>query len=327
MIRPLLRIALLSCVSSLMLTSPAWTATVELDTPTLASPDPAASSFVHLDVTAGASGAPNGFTIQWMTQAQFDANGSAWPADETDPRIKSALFFGFPSLNTVDGTSSFMLGPDAVAGIEIGDIFDETGVSSASRDELNQGTMFVFRVKANGDPGDPTGGTGLTAGSGLLPGSQYSTTHYASTKAPPASTDCVFTQGYWKNHPTAWPVGSVKLGNVIYSKAQLLLIFNTPAAGNGLISLAHQLIAAKLNILSGAVAPPVTLAAIASADAMIGLLVIPPIGAGFLAPGTTSNLTDTIEAFNAEEGKGTIPCSSVSTHVHTWGDLKSMYRY
>ena len=76
MIRPL-RISLLTCVSCLMLTSPAWPAAVELDTPTLASPDPAASSFVHLNVTAGTSGAPNGFTIEWMSQAQFDANGSA----------------------------------------------------------------------------------------------------------------------------------------------------------------------------------------------------------------------------------------------------------
>jgi len=326
MSRPL-RLAILACASYLMLAHPASTAPVELDAPVLASPDPAASSFVHLDVTAGASGAPNGFTIQWMTQAQFDAMGGAWPADPADPRIKSALYFGFPSLNTVDGTTSFLLGPDATADIEIGDIFDETGVSATNRDELTQGTVFVFRVKANGDEGDPTGGMGLTADSGLLPPSAFSNTHYASTKAPPVSTDCVFTQGYWKNHPTAWPVGSVKLGNVIYSKAQLLLIFNTPAAGNGILSLAHQLIAAKLNIASGATAPAVTLAAIAAADAMIGNLVIPPIGTGFLSPATTSHLTDTIESFNAEEGKGTIPCQgTTATRVHTWGDLKSLYR-
>jgi hypothetical protein len=324
MTRPL-RIAILACASFLILTRTASSAAVQLDAPTLSSPDPLASSFVHLDVAAGASGAPNGFTIEWMTQVQFDANSGAWP-DETDPRVKTAMFYGFPSLNTVDGTTTFMLGPDAIADIEVGDIFDETGVMAQNRDELSQGTMFVFRVRANGD-GDPTGGMGLTAGSGLLPSSDYSTTHYASTKAPPASTDCVFTQGYWKNHPTAWPVGSVKLGNVIYSKAQLLLIFNTPAAGNGLISLAHQLTAAKLNIASGAVAPAVTLAAIAAADAMIGNLVIPPIGSGYLSPSTTSNLNDTIESFNAEEGKGTIPCQgTVATHVHTWGDLKSLYR-
>jgi hypothetical protein len=324
MIRPL-RIALLACASILMLARTASSAAVQLDAPTLSSPNPLASSFVHLDVAAGASGAPNGFTIEWMTQAQYDANGGAWP-DETDPRVKTAMYFGFPSLNTVDGTTTFMLGPDALADIEIGDIFDETGVMSQTRDELSQGTLFVFRVKANGD-GDPTGGMGLASGAGLVPSSDYSTTQYASTKAPPASADCVFTQGYWKNHPTAWPVGSVKLGNVIYTKAQLLLIFTTPAAGNGLISLAHQLTAAKLNIASGAVAPAVTLAAVAAADAMIGNLVIPPIGSGYLSPSTTSNLNDTLESFNAEEGKGTIPCQgTVATHVHTWGDLKSLYR-
>jgi hypothetical protein len=325
MTRPL-RIALLACVSYLMLAHSASTAPVALDAPALANPDPLASSVVHLDVTAGASGAPNGFTVEWMTQAQYDANGGTWPA-EGDPRIKWALFFGFPSLNTVDGTTSFMLGPDAVADIEIGDIFDETGVASTNRDELSQGTMFVFRVKANGDGGDPTGGMGLTAGAGLIDPSKYSATHYASTKAPPASTDCVFTQGYWKNHPEAWPVSSVKLGNVIYSQAQLLSIFNTPAAGNGLISLAHQLCAAKLNIASGAVAPAVTLAAVAAADAMIGSLVIPPVGSGFLSPATTSNLNDILEAFNAEEGKGTIPCTGVvEAKARTWGELKSMYR-
>ena len=325
MTRPL-RIALLGCMSYLMLAHSASTAPVALDAPALATPDPLASSFVHLDVTAGASGAPNGFTIEWMTQAQYDANGGTWPA-EGDPRIKWALFFGFPSLNTVDGTTSFMLGPDAVADIEIGDIFDETGVASTNRDELSQGTMFVFRVKANGDGGDPTGGMGLTAGAGLIDPSSYSATHYASTKAPPATTDCVFTQGYWKNHPVAWPVSSVKLGNVIYTQAQLLSIFNTPAAGNGLISLAHQLCAVKLNIASGAVAPAVTLAAVAAADAMIGSLVIPPVGSGFLSPATTSNLNDILEAFNAEEGKGTIPCTGVvEAKARTWGELKSMYR-
>ena len=328
MTRPL-RLTLLACVSYLTLAHPASTAPVALDPPTLASPDPLASSFVHLDVTAGASGAPNGFTIEWMTQAQYDANGGAWPADPTDPRIKSALFFGFPSLNTVDGTTTFMLGPDAIADIEIGDIFDETGVTATSRDELSQGTMFVFRVKANGDGGDPTGGMGFAPGSGsnLLDPSVYSATHYASTKAPPVTTDCVFTQGFWKNHPAAWPVSSLKLGNVIYTKQQVLDIFNTPANGNGLVSLAHQLAAAKLNVAMGAVPPAVTLAAIAAADAMIGSLQIPPTGNGYLSPATTSNLNDILEAFNSEEGKGTIPCNgSVPAKQRTWGELKSLYR-
>lgn len=33
--------------------------------------------------------------------------------------------------------------------------------------------------------------------------------------------------GYWKNHPEAWPVSSLKLGTVSYTKTQLLQILNT----------------------------------------------------------------------------------------------------
>lgn len=303
-----------------MLAPAASTAPVDLDPPTLASPDPLATSLVHLDVIAGPSGAPNGFTIEWMTQAQFDALGGAWPTDPADPAIKSAVYLGFPSLNTVDGTTTFMLGPNAVADIEVGDIFDETGVHSTNRSELSSGTRYVFRVKANGDEGDPTGG------SGMLPTSAYSTTHYASTKTPSTSTNCVYTQGYWKNHPAAWPVTSLKLGNVIYSKAQLLLIFDTPAAGNGLISLAHQLIAAKLNVAAGAVAPALVLAAITTTDALIGNLIVPPIGGGYLAPATTSHLNDDLEEFNSLEMTGTIRCQGTTpVKVKTWGELKSIY--
>src|SRR5262245_44270594 len=44
--------------------------------------------------------------------------------------------------------------------------------------------------------------------------------------------ECVFTQGYWKNHPDAWPVETLTLGTVTYTKDQLLSIFHTPVAGN-----------------------------------------------------------------------------------------------
>ena len=327
MTRPL-RIALLACVSYLLLAHSAMTATVELDPPTLASSTTEASSFVHLDVVAGASGAPSGFAIEWMTQAQFDALGGVWPADPASPLIRSAMFVGFPSLNTVEGTRTFMLGPGATADIEIGDIFDETGVLSSNRDELSQGTPYVFRVQAIGEEGDPTGGgIGLTAGTGLQPSSAFSETHYASTKPKPPTVDCVFTQGYWKNHGSAWPVSGVILGSVFYTKAQLLQIFGTPAAGNGIISLAHQLIAAKLNIASGAIAPASILAAIAAADAMIGTKIIPPIGSAFISPAVTSNLNDVLESFNAEEGTGNIKCQGQTPNeVHTWGQLKQLYR-
>lgn len=113
---------------------------------------------------------------------------------------------------------------------------------------------------------------------------------------------CTFTWGYWKTHAgtkrqaDAWPAGAtatgLTLGTVVYTKAQLLSIMNTPPAGNGLISLAHQLIAAKLNVYPG------TTADITAADLLIGALIVPPVGSGFLDPSVTSTLNDALTAFN-----------------------------
>ncbi|MDI6853495.1 MAG: hypothetical protein QME75_07835 [Deltaproteobacteria bacterium] len=58
---------------------------------------------------------------------------------------------------------------------------------------------------------------------------------------------CVLTQGFWKNHPEEWPVDSLEIGFVSYSKEDLINILKKPVKGNGLISLLHQFIAAKLN--------------------------------------------------------------------------------
>jgi cysteine-rich repeat protein len=106
--------------------------------------------------------------------------------------------------------------------------------------------------------------------------------------------DCTFTQGYWKNHPDAWPVSSLKLGTVTYTKAELIAILQTPVKGNGLIQLAHQLIAAKLNIAAGASDVDIKVT-IQAADALIGSLVV---GEAELPTSQTSALNDKLDAFN-----------------------------
>jgi cysteine-rich repeat protein len=113
-----------------------------------------------------------------------------------------------------------------------------------------------------------------------------------------ADDDCTLTQGYWKNHPDAWPVSSLKLGSVTYSKDELIAIFKTPVKGNGLISLAHQLIAAKLNIAAGASDVSIK-ASISAADSLIGSLVCPPKGDGKLSTSATSSLVGKLDAFNS----------------------------
>jgi hypothetical protein len=92
-------------------------------------------------------------------------------------------------------------------------------------------------------------------------------------------------------------VGNLTLGTVNYTEAQVLEILNQPAQGNGLVILAHQLIAAKLDIGNGADATDAA-QAIADANAMIGGLVIPPIGSGYLPSSQTSGLTETLTEYN-----------------------------
>jgi cysteine-rich repeat protein len=106
--------------------------------------------------------------------------------------------------------------------------------------------------------------------------------------------DCTLTQGYWKNHPGAWPVSSLKLGSVSYDKDELLAILKTPVKGNGLIQLAHQLIAAKLNIAAGADDASIEVS-ITAADALIGSLVV---GEDSLKTSATAELTGKLDAYN-----------------------------
>jgi len=87
------------------------------------------------------------------------------------------------------------------------------------------------------------------------------------------------------------------LGAVSYSESQLLQILNRPAQGNGLVILAHQLIAAKLNIANGA-DPTAVQQFVNNADNMVGGLIVPPIGNGYLSPSQTSELTDTLTEYN-----------------------------
>ena len=58
------------------------------------------------------------------------------------------------------------------------------------------------------------------------------------------------TPGYWKNHPEAWPVSSITIGGVAYSKADAIKIMSGPD-GNKLVTMFRSLVAAKLNVLMG----------------------------------------------------------------------------
>jgi hypothetical protein len=272
--------------------------------------DPVSSdrSSITVQVTAGSSGAPAGFELQWMTRADYNAHGQTWPTNAGDPAILSCLFTGQPTLTRGGGATTYQLPSNTGIYVDLGNLFDETGVDTYYTSELTPGTEYVLRSRA--------------LASGSNPASQFSLTLFTSTQAP--GVGCVLTQGFWKTHPEDWPVSSLTLGTVVYTQAQLLDILNTPAQGNGLIFLAHQLIAAKLNIAAGADGSSVA-TTIADADALIDGLVIPPIGSGFIDPADASGLTETLDQFN--NGNLGVPhCTPVAAELKTWSQIKSSYR-
>lgn len=303
-------------LAALALTAFAATAfaDVTLDPPNVTIVDQS-REWITLRVVAGPSGLPGGFSVWWMKTSDYNLYGGWMSGGYGNGYVDGADFTGAASLFTVDG-SEFVLGPGQEAEVRVGYLYDETGAAGSHLTELPEGTGFTFHAYALGAPGYVASSFGAT----LQGGTSVRTTN-----------DCTFTQGFWKNHPEAWTrVTSMVLGTVTYTNAQLQAILGQPANGNGLVSLAHQLIAAQLNILLGASAPPSVVTAINQANALIGGLIIPPItGAGFLDPSVTDPITNILDQFNSGQiGPGHCPDSGgiVPATPTTWGRIKTLYR-
>ena len=264
---------------------------------------------IDVRVCAGESGASAGFSIQWETLADYNLYG--W-SSENAPSYRCASLSGVPGC-----ASKYSLAANACVTVNIGNnLFDDCGASATcGPTELECGTTYIFRAFAHNIPG------------GLKASDKSGTTQCTTFDC--GSEGCTYTQGYWKTHgPEGCATGNntnqwfdkitdpanpahitnLTLGTVSYTDLQLCSILNTPAAGNGLLSLAHQLIAAKLNIANGS--SPVSIqSSIDAADALIGGLDIPPVGSGFLAPSATSALTTALTNYN-EGATGPGHCSN-----------------
>ena len=278
---------------------------VALDAPAVVVGQPGHSK-IPVALAAGASGMPYGFTVWWMDAATFDSHGRQWPA-AVEPGMGFASFTGKPTLNTFGGVyDTFRLGAHQNITVEIGDLADETGVEG-TLGELRYDELYYLCVFANDASGNP--------------GSPLSSTLAVRTTNP---RNCTFSQGYWKNHEGLWPATHLRLGSVVYTKQQLLSILNESVRGNGLVSLAHQLIATKLNIANGA-DPTSIREFVDHADALIGDLVVPPVGGGYLRPNQTSSLTQAPDDFNNGR-KGPGHCGSVPVEESTWGNIKALFQ-
>lgn len=248
---------------------------------------------LNVTICAGATGLPAGFSIQWMTAADFAAYG--WPSDSDCTLGPCAPSFCKASFSGNASGYYYNVAPNSCLTVTIGEELTENGASTNCPGALLCGTTYVFRAFGHA--------------TNALQRSDFTGNTSCTTASCGHDHNCTFTQGYWKTHsvdPTGnntdqWPAdvqaNGLTLGTVSYTEAQLVNILNTSSAGNGLLTLAHQLIAAKLNVANGA-DPAAVAAAIAAADALIANRVVPPIGSGSLSNAAVSALVQTLTAYN-----------------------------
>jgi hypothetical protein len=171
----------------------------------------ATQTSIEITVTAGATGAPAGFSLQWMTAADYEANGYQWYLSE-DTRLCKASFSGNANL------SRYNLAANGSATVSVGEFLFDNGASTNCDGALVCGTPYVFRAFAHANSS--------------LNRSDFTPNLTCSTLACHHDEGCTFTQGYWKTHgpiPTGnnvntWPVTSLTLGTVTYTDLQLQAI-------------------------------------------------------------------------------------------------------
>ena len=258
------------------------------------------------------TGLPAGFSLQWVTCSDYAANGNQWFSSD-DPRLCKASFSGNANM------SRYNLAPGQCVTVNVGDFLFDNGASTTCAGTLQCETCYVFRAFGHATSD--------------LNRSEFTNNLSCSTPGCGNACEdgdscefcncCVLDIPNWRIrgpegcnvfHANEWPATSLKLGTVTYTDAELCQILNTPANGNGLLALAKELIAAKLNqisieiqlqrlgvsLCSGYTCEEVAMVdrCIADADALIGGLVIPPLGTGFLDSTVTDSLTTCLRAYN-----------------------------
>jgi MYXO-CTERM domain-containing protein len=126
------------------------------------------------------------------------------------------------------------------------------------------------------------------------------------------------TPGYWKNHPEAWPVEEIIIGNVTYTKAEAIELMLMPERGDKTYTLFRALVAARLNVETGNPSDCVQ-DTISAADSW---MVECPVGSGVHARGKDSPWRDAeplyivLDDYNNGSCCGVPPIPEAPTWIH-----------
>jgi hypothetical protein len=228
---------------------------------------------IAVTVCTGASGAPAGFSIQWMTSAEYLANGGWYASD--DARLCKASFSGNAQGN------NYVVPANTCMTVDVGAFLYDNGASTTCGDALQCGTAYVFRSFAHA--------------TSKLQRSEFSASTECSTES---CGECLaaLSHGGFQNNFRCMVVG-VDLGNRFYTRDELLAILDLTNAGNvtphadELTKLARQVLSVKLsNLYFGDACNADVAECLAAADALFIDNVPQPIGSGSDSTGTADTL-------------------------------------
>lgn len=81
------------------------------------------------------------------------------------------------------------------------------------------------------------------------------TTLAAEADEPAEIASCVLDLTFWRDNPDAWPTTELSIANHPYQSDELLRMLRGHSGGDASVRLARQLVAAYLNVASGAAVP------------------------------------------------------------------------
>jgi len=128
-----------------------------------------------------------------------------------------------------------------------------------------QKTVIQFQVNTTTDV--VTGPTGNLPDGQVIPVNAFHGGLLVYHNQPVVPAHCTYTQGWYKNHTSSWPSGSLTPTTTWDGGKTIIDLFNTPPKGSQYIILAHQYITALLNIQGGSSVPPAVQTALDTAAA------------------------------------------------------------
>jgi hypothetical protein len=132
---------------------------------------------------------------------------------------------------------------------------DLNGVFVFPPELLLPSTFSIYVMIPTGTQPSPPGpdnvgvsnGAGFSFDSAVTLGSSANNFGFTPTPVAQPGTG---TPGYWKNHPEAWPVGSITVGGVTYTKAQAIS-WLSKTGKDKTVTMFQSLVSAMLNVLIG----------------------------------------------------------------------------